>query len=64
MSDGLTQNSFFHMIRGYNEKSKPVNGDELNASLVGYAGMQSLNQNHVLQHRQESLKSLSEEYLN
>jgi len=64
MNDGLTQNSFFHMMRGFNENPKPVNADELNTSFIGYAGMQSLNPNHVIQNRQESLKSLSEEYLN
>ena len=52
------------MMRGFNENPKPANADELNASLIGYAGMQSLNPNQVIQNRQESLKSLSEDYLN
>ena len=42
---GLTQNSFFHMIRGFDGNTgKPVNVDELNNT--GFSAMQSLNPNH------------------
>ena len=53
------------MIRGFDgNPGKPVNVEELNNN--GYSAMQSLNPNQIqiLPQRQESLKSLSEEYLN
>ena len=54
--NNLTQNSFFHMIQGMGNDG---GGNQ-------QSGLQSLNPNHLVSqtHRQESLKSLSEDYLN
>lgn len=45
LNDGFTQNSFFHMLRGYGggeNSNKPVNIDEMNNSNLFYQGLQSL----------------------
>ena len=49
MADGLTQNSFFHMIRGFDgNQDKPVNVEELNNNGLNFSAMQSLNPNQII----------------